>query len=171
EGSVRYVHKNSIAFVPTQPIQQTVLPAQQPDSTNVIDRVMVTANKLNVRTGPGTKYAVVGQLTAGTVVPVVQYDAGNGFAKISYQGDVRYAHIAKYTRALTTDNSAEPILANLTVTTNVLNVRTGPGTSYPIAGTLLRGTSVPVMRYDVRNGFAKISYQGDVRYVAVKYLK
>ncbi|MEG2036977.1 MAG: SH3 domain-containing protein [Ruthenibacterium sp.] len=176
EGAVRYVHQNSIVFVPTQPTQPTVPtvkpPAvKPPTATDVIGRVTVIVDKLNVRLGPGKKYAVCGQLTAGTVVPVIQYDASNGYAKISYQGDVRYAHIADYTRNFVVDNSPEPVLANVTVTANVLNVRTGPGTSYPIVGKLTGGTSVPVMCYNTYGGFAKISYQGDVRYVSAKYLK
>lgn len=44
-----------------------------------------------------------------------------------------------------------------TVTASVLNVRTGPGTNYTIAGKLLQGSTVTVIS-DAGNGWYKISY-------------
>ena len=47
----------------------------------------VTADRLNVRQGPSTGDAVVGQVTGGEEVTVVSADAGDGWVMIRIEGD------------------------------------------------------------------------------------
>lgn len=57
----------------------------------------------------------------------------------------------------------------LYVNTDILNVRTGPSSSYKKVGTLSKG--VKVHRVEVgTNGWSKIEYKGNIRYVSSKYL-
>lgn len=50
-----------------------------------------------------------------------------------------------------------------------LKVRTAPNTSASQIGSIISGEEVEV--YEVSDGFAKVSYNGDIGYASVKYLK
>ncbi|QDP41593.1 N-acetylmuramoyl-L-alanine amidase [Radiobacillus deserti] len=50
----------------------------------------VTADVLNVRSGPGTSYSRIGQLTDGKIVAV--YEISGDWATIDYNGTVGYVH-------------------------------------------------------------------------------
>lgn len=56
----------------------------------------VTGNNVNIRTGAGTKYSVVGTLYKGDVISVKSID--NGWAKFKYNGQWRYVS-ATYIKA------------------------------------------------------------------------
>ena len=47
------------------------------------------------------------------------------------------------------------------VTTNSLNVRTGPSTDYKSLGKLAAGTKIEVVEVDSKTGWYKIKYNGD----------
>lgn len=66
----------------------------------------------------------------------------------------------------TTENTAS---SKLYVTTEALNVRTGPGTDYEKAGLIPKGTKVKVISEE--NGWSKIEYNGSERYVSSEYLE
>ncbi|MDR2513622.1 MAG: SH3 domain-containing protein [Christensenellaceae bacterium] len=59
-------------------------------SSTVIGTKSVTARTLNVRAGAGTSYAIVGKLTRGSKVDVVEIVAGGAWAKINYAGSTYY---------------------------------------------------------------------------------
>lgn len=58
------------------------------------------------------------------------------------------------------------------VTSEVLNVRSGPDTAYSVLGTLTRGIRVNVysIRGEKGNRWAKIRFQGLTAYVSAKHL-
>lgn len=83
----------------------------------------VNTAALNVRTGPGTSYSIVGQAHQGEKYAVV--DTSGAWKKIYWAGNTAWFH-GGYT-----------IVGNgirLRVTANNLNVRSGPGTNYAIVG-------------------------------------
>lgn len=110
---------------------------------------------LNVRSGPGTNYPVVGQLSNGTIVTV--YEQQNGWGRI---GDSRWVSM-NYLSAVS--NSGTPYTVSVN---SVLNVRKGPGTSYPVVDQLKNGTKVYVS--ETSNSWGKI---GTDRWVSMNYLK
>jgi len=55
------------------------------------------------------------------------------------------------------------------VSAGYLNLRTGPGIGYQVAGNLVKGTKVELV--SSANGWAKIKYQGKTYYVAAEYVK
>ena len=57
-----------------------------------------------------------------------------------------------------------------TVTASTLNIRTGPSTSYSIAGTVSRNSKVVVLE-QTSSSWYKINYKGTVGYVSTEYLK
>ena len=92
-------------------------------------RFTVTADTLNVRSGPGTSNAAVGTVSKGTVVTAVAEQ--NGWKQIT-------APVAGWVSA----QFLQAAPAQFTVTADSLNVRSGPGTSNPAVGTLSKGTVV-----------------------------
>jgi len=93
---------------------------------------------LNVRSGPGTTYAIVGQLQNGTPLTVVG-DNGQGWLHISVPVEGWVAkHLTKKVTSttlykVTVDDPQPP-----------LNVRSGYGTTYPVIGKLQNGTLLDV---------------------------
>ena len=130
----------------------------QPTENNTMNKVMyVTANSgLNVRSGAGTSYAIVGGLSKGTKVTV--YEMSNGWARIGSGQWVSAQYL--------TDSTQSAQTKTMYVSANSgLNVRTGAGTGYRIIKALPKGTKVTV--YEESNGWARI---GDGQWVSAQYL-
>ena len=62
----------------------------------------VTATTLNVRSGAGTSYSVLGSLSKGTKVEVIS--TTNGWSKINYNGSIGYVS-SQYLSSSSTDSS------------------------------------------------------------------
>ena len=108
--------------------------------------VRITADSLNVRSGPGTEYERVGSLASGRVVRVLSQS--NGWY------ETRSGYItAEYTEAASAADAVESGLYVRT-TADSLNVRSGPGTEYEKVGSLASGRCVKVL--EILNGWYKI---------------
>jgi N-acetylmuramoyl-L-alanine amidase len=94
----------------------------------------VNADVLNVRAQPGTNYSVVGKLTKGQVVTVLEQK--NGWSRMSY-GTMSGWVSSQYLTASTWSGY---------VTATNLNIRSAPGGS--ISGTLAKGTALKVYGND-----------------------
>ena len=101
----------------------------------------VIADELLIRTGPGTNYSIVSYLTYGTSVTVTEKKSGGGleWGKIS-KGWICLNYVALDSgNAGNSGSSSAPNNETVTGTVNVqewLRVRSGPGTSYSVAGYL-----------------------------------
>ena len=84
-----------------------------------IKTATVTTAVLNVRTGPSTSYNRIGTVTEYTVLPVLAEQ--NGWVQVSL-ADGRSAWVSGDYVEITSKNPSQ----KARVTTNVLNVRTGP---------------------------------------------
>jgi len=104
-----------------------------------IKTATVTTAVLNVRTGPSTSYNRIGTVTEYTVLPVLAEQ--NGWVQVSL-ADGRSAWVSGDYVEITSKNPSQ----KARVTTNVLNVRTGPDTSYERIGTVTLGTVLPVQQ-------------------------
>ena len=122
----------------------------------------VTATTLNVRSGAGTSYSVLGSLSKGTKVEVIS--TTNGWSKISYNGSTGYVS-SQYL----SDNTTSTNTTTKYVTATTLNVRSGAGTSYSKLGKLEYKEKVTVL--STSNGWAKINYKGQAGYVSSSYLQ
>ena len=100
----------------------------------------VNADYLYVREGPGTDNDVVGALTQGQSVTVLENDGS--WAKIDNGSGLQ-----GYCSCTFLDIANMPISAGKTGTVNadVLNVRSGGGTNYGVQFTLAQGTEVTVL--------------------------
>jgi len=129
----------------------------------------VTANSLNTRKGPSTKYNTAGILKKDAVVCVVSIT--NGWAKLN---DNRYAS-AKYLSQVANketndappaDAATEGACTNYKVTTLGLNLRSGPGTSYPASGFVSKDEVVCVV--SITGIWAKLNNN---KYCSTKFLE
>lgn len=121
------------------------------------DAIQVNTATLNVRSGPGTGYAVVGQIKFGQ--KYVTVSSGGAWKKIWFSSMTAWVH-----SGYIVDGGG----SHQTVTVATLNVRSGPGTNYPIVGTAPLGSRWVVIASS--NGWKKIWYGGEARWVFGAYL-
>ena len=115
-------------------------------------RVKNTASGyLNVRTGPGTSFADIGDIPSGTIVSVLGYDPSGRWAIINWQGQIAYV-----ARSFLTDIAQPPVINDGTGMHRVtgiapndpdggLVVRVGPGTNFGRLLVLPQGTPVNIV--------------------------
>ncbi len=126
--------------------------------TKVLFRAAVASATLIVRGGPGTAFAIRGQLVKDQIVPV--YETKNGWYRIVYQNAPGWISA---TNAVKVPAALYPVK----VTVASLNVRTGPGSTYAKVGTLSGGTVVKV--YAESGGWYKIIFGGCYRWILGSY--
>lgn len=131
-----------------------------------IGSAMVTAEALNVRTGPGVSNSKIGLLKQAAKVEVLSEK--DGWLQIRYNGEVGFISAA-YTSYARKDNAAPAIdpVGSAQVTAQALNVRTGPGTEFGKLGLLKANDNVKV--YGEKNGWLEIRLDGKVAYISAKY--
>ena len=122
---------------------------------------MVTADSLNVRTGPSTSYTTKFTINKGDTVTVEE--SANGWYKITTKDGKNGWASSKYIQ--TSQNTVTTIKI---VSISSLNMRSGPSTSYSVIQTLSKNTQVEVI--SVENGWAKIKYNSKTGYVSNQYL-
>ena len=156
----KYANKNDISF--------KAISSGQEDPSDILTGK--TTAKLNVRKGPGTKYAKMGTLSKGAKVEIVS-KLSNGWYKIKYNGTYGYVSGAyvKLDSEQPKPGEDEKIIATGKTTVSSLNVRSGPSSNYSKLGILTKGTKVEVVeRYS--NGWYKIKYKGSYGYVSGAYV-
>lgn len=116
----------------------------------------VTTIALNLRTGPGTSYSVILTMPKGSLVTVLS--TANGWSKVTYEGTTGYA----YDVYLASVTGSEYII------TYGVNLRTGPGISYPIIQLIPKGSRVQVL--SISGGWAKVICKDKTGYAWAAYL-
>ena len=106
---------------------------------------VVTADKLYIRSGPGTNHAIRGSLTNGYKVEVLEVSGSwartsDGWLCTDYLSISGAAGVTKGSK--------------VRVTADYLNIRQGPGTGYARVGRLTRGTQVEIL--EVKDGWGKM---------------
>ncbi|MDP4094944.1 MAG: SH3 domain-containing protein [Bacillota bacterium] len=135
----------------------------------------VTTQALRLRSGPGLSYGAVGELQKGQTVSIIG-QSGNWLKVQTNSGktswvDGRYIKKASaVTSNATVSASAKPASGqSRNVTTAILYMRSGPGTTYKVVGSLKRGQSVVLL--DKSGNWAKVqTSSGKVSWVNSKYL-
>jgi uncharacterized protein YraI len=100
-------------------------------------RYQITTETLNVREGPSPNSPVVGILKKGDVVDGTEVNADGGWILIS-SGQLK----GWCSREFLSEEKPAPGSIPYQVTVEALNVRNGPGPSYPVVGTLKKGDIV-----------------------------
>ena len=123
----------------------------------------VTADVLNVRSGPGTSYSVTTKAYKGNKVEILE--TSNGWYKVKLSnGKIGWVS-SSYVSI-----SSQTTSYKATVNANSLNVRNGAGTNYSVITKLLKGTVVDVLE-SASNGWKKIkTSNGTIGWVSGSYL-
>ncbi len=129
---------------------------------------VVTADLLNVRSGPGTTYERVGTLAKGTQVTVVEQL--DGWYQITSGELTGYVSADWIALDGVVPQEPETKLADVAglVTAGPLNVRSGPGTGYDRVGSLKLGTQVTI--HASVDGWYKITAGKVTGYVSADYV-
>ena len=124
---------------------------------------------LNVRSGAGTSYSVIGSLSNGAKVEIVE--TSGSWYKIKYGSG--YGYISKdYVTVSSSSNSGSTNTTTMqsgTVKVNgALNVRSGAGTNYSVIGSLSNGAKVEIV--ETSGSWYKIKYGSGYGYVSKDYI-
>jgi len=115
---------------------------------------------VNVRSGPGTGYGILGQVPAGHTY--VGVSRSGDWWRIYFNGSLGWTHGAYYTTLSGT--------TGVKVTTDTLNVRSGPSTGYAILGQIFMGQIYFWTQNAGLNGWYKICWNGGYGYVSGAYV-
>ncbi|KAA8754943.1 SH3 domain-containing protein [Priestia megaterium] len=125
----------------------------------------VTASKLNVRSGAGTNYGIIGSVVKDQMLSVVS--KSGSWYKINYNGRTGYVSSDYVQASGTTTPPAES--TTYTVTASTLIVRSGAGTSYASIGSVTKGQKLSVVSKS--GSWYKINYNGRTGYVSSDYVQ
>ena len=129
----------------------------------------VTADALNVRSGPSTSYGITTKLYKGDKVEILETSTGWHKIKAS-NGKIGWVSgdYIKVSSGSTSQPSTSTTKATVTATS--LNVRSGAGTSYSVITKLPKGTVVDVIE-SASNGWKKVkTSNGTIGWVSGSYL-
>ncbi|MDI3528973.1 MAG: lactocepin [Thermoanaerobacter sp.] len=139
----------------------TVMP-----SSSEVKTGRVTASVLNVREEASTSTKVIGTLSKGTVVTLLE--EVNGWYKINYNGKIGYIY-GKYVDVISSSSDVTIIKTVKVTAKSGLNVRVSNSTSAAKLGVVPYGAELKVV--GEYNGWYKILYKGGFGYVYAKYTK
>ncbi|GGE67120.1 C40 family peptidase [Priestia taiwanensis] len=128
---------------------------------------VVTADVLNIRSGSDVSHSIIGKAYNGQVVTIV--GEVNGWYKVNHQGKVGYVSGAYIKTQGSSSNVSQGTTGVYKVTADVLNVRSGSGTSHRIIGKAHQGQVLEVTGQE--NGWYKVNYNGQTGYVSAEYLQ
>ncbi len=120
---------------------------------------VVDAN-LNLRSGPGTTYSVLSVIPRGSTVTLTA-PLQNGFYGVAFDGVSGFASSAYL--QVDTNRTA-------TVFDGALNLRSGPGTAYPVLLVLPDGATVTITG-GLQAGFYPVTYNGTAGFASADYLR
>lgn len=130
--------------------------------------IVVTANRVNIRSGSSTKYSIVGKVNKGMKLEYIS-TCSNGWYKIKYDGNVGYI-TNKYTKISDSTSTIDSIKKVGKVTVSAINVRSGASTKYNIKNTIKRNSVVGVISSN-KNGWSKVKLSSSTTgYVYTQYL-
>ena len=178
-GQIAYLNENFVQ----------VLNSKNENNTNNKDNVVidknsgiVTVSELNVRTGPSTNYSVISQVKKGDILNIIAKDTSTGWLKIQFKNSSTGWVSGKYVNTTNSNNiadknnlynksSIETASGPVSVNAIKLNVRTGPGTSYPVISQVKMDDSLNVIAKDIDNGWLKVQVKNSsTGWVSGKYV-
>ncbi len=131
---------------------------------------------VNVRSGPGTNFAVVDRLDAGEQVKRGQCTSDGAWCYINHTGADGWVSASFLTPVNPAPPSNPPpgggndgTITRIAV--SPVNVRTGPSTDFKIVSRLARGESVEVAQCTSDRSWCYVSHDGPDGWVAANYLR
>lgn len=159
-------------------------PADTVEDTPVTEAApfaVVNAYALNVRSGPGTNFTIVGTVTGGERLPIIGQNADGSWYNVqTVVGEGWIAARYVITRnefgnaPLTTDtvvvSPQTTIETTIIINTGSLNVRTGPGAEYTILTTVRGGDEFPVLARNRAYTWLQIQTPAGIGWVNWSYI-
>jgi N-acetylmuramoyl-L-alanine amidase len=130
----------------------------------ILKKVTVTGSTVNLRQGPSTGYKQIGQVQSGQVLSVLAEK--NSWYKVQISGLDEAWISGDYVAELKADLSTKGYVI---ITSDVLNVRTGPGTGYALVTKIGLNERHEVL--DVENGWYKIKVKNMEGWVSGEYVQ
>ncbi len=130
----------------------------------------VATTTVNIRAGAGTNHRIIGELIRGQRITVTG-KAKSGWLRVDLGGSSA-AMSAKYLNRSRRGSPAAPkriSTGGTKLTTETLNVRTGPSSSRQVVGSLRVGSRI-TLTGKLSHGFAQTRYEGRLRWVSITYL-
>ena len=145
---------------PTPTPTPTPTPVPTPTPTPTVSAYyQVTPAALNIRSGPGTTNPVIGTLLQNAVVGGLALSADGGWIEIRRSdgliGWCSAAYLTAYSGPVPTP-APTTVKAYYQVTATALNIRSGPGTTNPVIGTLLQNAIVSGLTLSADGGWIEI---------------
>ncbi|HEY3291628.1 MAG TPA: SH3 domain-containing protein [Anaerolineae bacterium] len=136
--------------------------------------VTVIVDALNVRAAPSLQGDIIGSLSSGTKVAPTGQSTDGQWWKITYNGQdayifAQYAVEGGAATAATTTTASTTGPGTVTVTSEFLNVRAGPGLDQAIIGRLASGDSARPTGQSSDGVWWQITYSGQVAYIYAAY--
>lgn len=171
DGKVGYVMTKFLADTTATPAPTT--PPTPSDTVQCYGKVTTANGKgLNLRTGPGTTYGLLGSIKYGGVVEV--YEKGATWSRVKYNGKVGYV-MSQYLTFSDTRPSEDPdpvvpsgAKAQVTTTAGSLNMRAGMGKTHAVVTQIPQKAYVEVLTYGPE--WCYVSYNGTKGYVMTGFL-
>lgn len=137
----------------------TPAPSTPSGSTGLVE---ITASRLNVRSGPSTKYRVVTSVKKGGVFTIV--DTKNGWGKLkSGAGWIAL----NYTKKASTSKAPARSGNTVEITASRLNVRSGPSTKYRVVTSVKKGEVFTIV--GTKSGWGKL--KSGAGWISLNYTK
>ncbi len=131
--------------------------------------ISAKVDALNVRSGPDTSFAVLGQIYPHQKFQSVE--TKGSWTKINYNNSTAWVASWLIQSASTPESEDEETTSGggkSTVNATSLNVRSGPGTSHSIVGSLRKGDQVEIL--NIQNGWYEVKYAQGKGWVAGRYV-
>jgi N-acetylmuramoyl-L-alanine amidase len=129
-------------------------------------------DQLRVRSGPGTNFRIIGNLTKGQAITVLaenenwlKIEASFGEGWVSRQ----YVDMKSTTKTTTTKTDPNSIANETAMVTALLNVRDKPSASSTVVGKVASGTSVKI--FSKQNNWLEIEFNGQKAWVSADYVQ
>lgn len=128
----------STATATTTPTATPTTTPPPPPTATPQPQAIVTGDKINLRSGPGTVYPVVSQASKGTALNVLARNNDASWYKV--EASVQEAWVSASLVRLSVESAAIPVAASI------------PPTPIPVAG-------IGVRRADIQRSFEKVGFQ------------
>ncbi len=154
---------------PTSTPTPTPTPPPSPSpspSPSILQTGTVSASYVNVRSGPGSSYSKLGTINKGGTVSIIAIEPVRDWHRIWYNNREAYVWV-DYIKL---SGTLPAVQATGTVTSSVLNVRSGQGSSYSKLGTLSKGAKVDITKVKYTSSWHQIIYNGRLAYVYASYI-
>lgn len=141
-------------------------------SSAVATTTMTATTYVNMRSGPGTSYAVVTVLSPSQAVQASGTVTNGWYQVVTASGQSGWVYrdyLVASTTATTPPATTAPTASGTVTTTAAVNVRSGPGTSYEIVAVAPAGKVLSTTG-KVSGTWTEVIWDGSARWIATSYL-